>query len=198
MISNDLLILQPNTHWFLRSQPSTTLPTLVAYLSAAHPLLALILQIPPIDPQAALRSSLLLRLTGEVMSSITGYQPTVDSLPLLLSWLDELDRGWLAVLQSQIWDPDTCMGVDFIIPSDSSEASSIHSSPISQTDRTRLRSIIVSGTSALEEWLERLDVVGAEDLPSALERLGATQAFDDLFHRTLSEMGELEGTSLPL
>ena len=182
-----------NPYQYDRNHSSTTLPTLVAYLSAAHPLLAVILQIPPLDPQAALRSSLLLRLTGEIMSSITGYQPTVDSLPILLSWLDELDRGWLAVLQSQIWDPDSHSGVDFIIPSDSRESHIVHFSPISQTDRTRLRSILVSGITALEEWLETLDIEGAEDLPSALERLGATQEFDDLFHRTLSEMGELEG-----
>ena len=63
---------------------------------------------------------------------------------------------------------------------------------MSQTDRARLRSIFVTGTSNLEEWLEKgLVVEGADDLESALEKLGLQQAFDELFERTLGEMGYL-------
>jgi len=40
----------------------------------------------------------------------------------------------------------------------------------------------------MEEWLEGLSTEGYGD---ALERLGLQQGFDDLFSRTLSEMGGL-------
>lgn len=116
-----------------------------------------------------------------------GYDPSADALPALLVWLDELDRGWLAVLQSQTWDPQNHAGADLMV---SSEVD-VHSSPVNQTDRTRLRSILVQGTERLEEWLEGMHVEGAEDLQMALEALGLRQEFDDLFHQTLSEMGEL-------
>ncbi|KLO06100.1 hypothetical protein SCHPADRAFT_838502 [Schizopora paradoxa] len=183
-----------------RSLPSTTLPTLKSYIEATHSLLPLILQIPPIDSQASLRIALLLRLTGEFLGAILGYVPDPDSLSLLLNWLDELDRGWLAVLRSQAWDPDERDGVDLEIPTFSTESNGNSptsnttslSRTVSQTDRARLRSIFVTGTSNLEEWLEKgLVVEGADDLESALEKLGLQQAFDELFERTLGEMGYL-------
>lgn len=71
------------------------------------------------------------------------------------------------------------------------EFSLLGAPPVSQTDRTRLRSILAGGSARLEEWLEKgLHVEGAEDLEQALERLGLQQSFDDLFIESLSEMGE--------
>lgn len=153
--------------------------------------------------QAALRTAFLLRLTGEVLTSIAGYAPTADTLPHLLALLTELDNGWCAVLRAQAWDPDAREGVDVEVPVSKpntiatserqmdADFSLVGAPPVSQTDRTRLRSILAGGSARLEEWLERgLHVEGADDLEQALERLGLQQSFDDLFIETLSEMGE--------
>lgn len=129
------------------------------------------------------------------MGSIGGYQPDVETLPRLLEWLNDLDRGWLAVLRSQAWDPEERIGRDVIVSGDTNPASGVRSTPISQTERTRLRSLLVSGTSKLEEWLEYL-VTGGENYNDALERLGLQQGFDDLFRETLTEMGTLRGVEL--
>jgi len=171
------------------SQPeSTTLPTLSSYLAATHPLLSLILQIPPLDPSASLRTTLLLRLTGEVMNAIPGYVPDVQTLPQLLAWLHDLDSGWLAVLRAQAWDPDARTGVDPVLP----PGAPAHATPMNQTERTRLRSMLITGTGRMEEWLEGLDVSG-QSYELTLEALGLQQEFDELFSKTLSEMGTLHG-----
>ncbi|KAH7068579.1 hypothetical protein BKA62DRAFT_629010, partial [Auriculariales sp. MPI-PUGE-AT-0066] len=88
------------------------LATLDAYLAACHPLMSLILLIPPIDPSTALRAELLLRYTGEVLDAIPCYPATRAVLPRLSSWLDELDKGWSAVLDAKIWDTETSRGRD--------------------------------------------------------------------------------------
>ncbi|KAK7688907.1 hypothetical protein QCA50_007598 [Cerrena zonata] len=175
-----------------RSDPSSTLRTLSSYLTETHTILSLILQIPPVDPSTSLRTTLLLRITGEVMGSIGGYQPVVETLPQLLDWLNDMDRGWLAVLRSQEWDPEERLGHDLVISEDGNSAVPIRSTPISQTERTRLRSLLLSGTTKLEEWLERL-VTDDDNYNDALERLGLQQSFDDLFAGTLTEMGALRG-----
>ncbi|KAI0728836.1 hypothetical protein C8Q72DRAFT_779076 [Fomitopsis betulina] len=182
-----------------RAHPSSTLPTLASYLNAVHPLLALILQIPPVQPSASLRTSLVLRLTGDVLSSITGYTPdSLNTLPQLLQWLDELDRGWLAVLRGQPWDPAAHSGIDVPPPSHSVDGAADterlgRSSSVSQTDRTRLRSILISGTDRMEEWLADIDTTD-QTFQAALEAMGLQMVFNDLFSRTLSEMGSLDGS----
>ncbi|THH31861.1 hypothetical protein EUX98_g2307 [Antrodiella citrinella] len=172
-----------------RSEESTTLPTLSSYLKASHTLLSLILQIPPIDPSTSLRIAVLLRLSGEVMDSIPGYKPDTESLPELLDWLNDLDNGWLAVLRAQVWDTEKRDGVDLILDSDVRE---LRSSPPTQTERTRLRSLLIGGTAKMEEWLVGLDTTSQDaDYESVLESLGLQQGFDDLFSGTLAEMGSL-------
>ncbi|KAI0927834.1 hypothetical protein AcW1_005253 [Taiwanofungus camphoratus] len=182
-------LLEITRNYKKRSQPSSTLPSLKSYLIATRPLLSLILQIPPLDPSASLRTSLLLRLTGEIMNSIPGYVPDTQTLAQLLAWLDDLDKGWLAVLRSQAWGPIVRTGTDVTLPADNSQ----HSTPASQTDRTRLRSILVAGTSRMEEWLQEIDMEG-QSYELALERLGLQQGFDELFSGTLAEMGSLTGS----
>ncbi|KAL6308639.1 hypothetical protein BKA93DRAFT_522637 [Sparassis latifolia] len=174
-----------------RSQPTSTLQTLASYLTASHTLLSLILQIPPFDPSASLRTSLLLRLTGDVLNAIPGYAPDVQTLSQLLTWLDNLDHGWLAVLRCQTWDPDASQGVDIVLPADTV----LRSTPTSQTERARLRSMLIAGTDRMEEWLAQLDTE-AEDFQLTLERLGLQQGFDDLFAGTLNEMGSLAGSTV--
>ncbi|KAH8100304.1 hypothetical protein BXZ70DRAFT_938953 [Cristinia sonorae] len=210
-----------------RADPSSSVPTLSAFLAAAHTLLSLILQIPPIDPSASLRTTFLLRLTGDVMDAIPGYKPGALSdanhgvLQDLLRWLEDLDNAWLTVLRSQVWDVDRREGVDLVLEvqadADADEGSTgelsvngkrLKSTPPTQTERTRLRSLLIGGTAKMEEWMAELSVAGqrqqqgatssdpgdgsrTEDLESALERMGLQQGFDDLFSGTLAEMGSL-------
>jgi hypothetical protein len=161
-----------------RSHPSSNLTTLPAYLDASHRILDLILQIPPVDPSASLRNTLLLRLTGEVFNSVPGYTPDGQSLTILLDWLRDLDRGWLAVLRSQGWDLATRSGTSVQLPDGTC------STPLSQTERTRLKSMLVAGTEMLEEWIETLRT-----------DVETTQAgrLEDLFSGVLAEMGFLRG-----
>ncbi|KAF9792930.1 hypothetical protein BJ322DRAFT_1032164 [Thelephora terrestris] len=161
-----------------RSHPSSNLTTLPAYLDASQRILDLILQIPPVDPSASLRSTLLLRLTGEVFNSVPGYTPDEQSLSVLLDWLRDLDRGWLAVLRSRGWDLATRSGTSVQLPDGT------RSTPLSQTERTRLKSMLVAGTEMLEEWIEALRT-----------DVETTQAgrLEDLFSGVLAEMGFLRG-----
>ncbi|KAL5490657.1 hypothetical protein ACEPAI_5491 [Sanghuangporus weigelae] len=184
-----------------------------------------------------------------------------ETLKELLDWLDELDKGWHVVLCSQAWDTSARDGVDVYVDfepdgdhllsnksdvdehlksgSDVSQTDEDYSpaslgstsSALSQTDRTRLRSLLLSGSSALEEWLEGIQAPPStaphrangssfgvqsnreslsdvemdqesesnnpeDDLETTLEHLGLQQAFDDLFSRTLTSMGELGGEVL--
>lgn len=121
-----------------------------------------------------------------------GYPPDTKTLPQLLAWLQDLDKGWLAVLRTQAWDTEGHEGIDVVISSDE-DVASLKSTPVSQTERTRLRSLLIGGTSNMEEWLTGLDT-GGEDYEVSLERLGLQQGFDDLFASTLSEMGFLHGS----
>ncbi|KAG6868425.1 hypothetical protein C0993_003102 [Termitomyces sp. T159_Od127] len=149
--------------------------------------------IPPIDPSTSLRTAYLLRLTNDTLSSIVGYPPDSSSLPEALDWLDDLDQAWLTVLEAQVWDPSTRAGIDLYI--DATDASKgVKTSPMSQTERTRLRSLLVGSATSLEEWLEdRKEGVEEQDVESMLERLGLQAEFDDLFSRTLNYLGGLSG-----
>ncbi|KAJ3480385.1 hypothetical protein NLI96_g8382 [Meripilus lineatus] len=197
----DTQFLEITRNFKKRSDPSSNLPSLSDYLNATHTLLSLILQIPPIDPSTSLRTTLLLRLTGEVMDSILGYKPEPRFLSQLLEWLGDLDNAWLAVLRSQTWDTETAQGVDLIIDQEGAAATpNIRSTPMNQTERARLRSLLIGGTARMEEWLVNLGSpsttaeTDSEGLDDMLERLGLQQGFDDLFSGTLSEMGSLGGS----
>ena len=188
------------------------LKTLPDYLEAARHLLLLVIQIPPIDPSTGLRTAYLLRLTGDVLSAIPGYQLETsnaisiqETLRDLLEFLSELDQAWLAVMQSQVWDPSTAQAVDLVISvEDDSHASpnppsalSVKSTPPSQTEVTRLRSLLFTGESALEEWLTNkktwADDVDSDDVSGMLEGMGLLEEFDSLFVRTLDFLGGFMG-----
>jgi hypothetical protein len=183
-------------YFVLSSQPSTSkLPTLASYLEANQQLLSMILQIPPIDPSTSLRITFLLRLTGDVMSSILGYPADLATLPGLLEFLDDLDQAWVTVLDSQIWDPNSKAAVDLVVNTgnlNDSNSNRVHSTPMNQTERTRLRSLLITGTAQLEEWITGI-TNEEEEYQGALERAGLQQKFEDLFMRTLAEMGGLAG-----
>ena len=192
--------------------------TLPAYLEAARHLLLLVIQIPPIDPSTGLRIAYLLRFTGDVLFAIPGYQLETsttttgiqETLRDVLEFLGDLDRAWLAVLQSQVWDPSTDQAVDLVVtlnddpqtlnpPSNIPSASSIKSTPPSQTEVTRLKSLLFTGESSLEEWLTtekaRADDADNDDVSGMLERMGLLDEFDSLFVRTLDFLGGFTGTT---
>jgi hypothetical protein len=122
------------------------------------------------------------------MDDIVGYSPDVADLIPLLQWLDILDRGWLSVLCRHAWDPMTDEGVEL-----SEELLAMTPLP-TQTDCTRVHSLLVTGIGALENWMEGKD--GDEDeednLVRDMQRLGYQSNFDELFYRTLTKLRELE------
>lgn len=149
-------------------------------------LLTLTLQIPPVSLSGMLRTSLLLRLTGTVFDDIVGYIPDVADLIPLLQWLDMLDRGWLSVLCRHAWDP---MRGAVGLPEEL-----LKKTPLpTQTDRTRVHSLLVTGISALENWMLLGKKEDEEDnLVYDMRRLGYQSTVDELFHRTLTKLHELE------
>lgn len=199
-----------------RIEPSSTLQTLSAYLDSVRTVLAIILQIPPIDPSTGLRIAYLLHLTGDVLNAIPGYKLGAPNSPAahatlrnLIDFLDDLDQAWLAVLQGQMWDPDSGEGLDLMLPSDRiSEPNQFHenvpesairqpkSSPPTQTDLARLRSLLFSGESSLEEWLggQRKNGVPEDDVSVMLAGMGLLDQFDSLFVRTLDYLGAFSGS----
>ena len=127
-----------------------------------------------------------MRLTGDVLNSVPGYTPDEKALPLLLDWLQDLDEGWLAALRSQGWDPATRSRAMVRLPDGARPGS------LSQTERTRLKSVLVSATEMLEEWVELLQTrLGEEKMLDIKAALGGR--LEDLFSGTLTEMGFLRG-----
>ena len=204
-----------------RSETSSKVQTLPAYLEETRHILALVLQIPPIDPSTSLRTAYLLRLTGDSLGSIPGYKigtwdGTREILQDLADFLDDLDQAWVAVLKGQVWDPRTAEGVDLHLQADgeiaarpapdSSSANGtnpavlprpLRSSPPSQTDLTRLRSLLLGGEAALEDWMgaqreqggDEATLDESEDVSAMLDRLGLLDDFDSLFARTFGLLG---------
>ncbi|KAH9978463.1 hypothetical protein BJV74DRAFT_780632, partial [Russula compacta] len=168
-----------------RHEPESELPTLRAYFLATQTLLTLTLQVPPLTQSGMLRISLLLRLTGTVMEDIVGYPPGATDLSPLLEWLDMLDRGWLSVLCRQAWDPVRGEGVE--LPEELLEKTPLPT----QTDRTRVHSLLITGISTLEDWREGKNEDDEDSLVHDMRRLGHQNTFDDLFHRTLTKLHEL-------
>lgn len=172
--------------------PSPDLPTLPDYLRAAYQILYLVMQIPPIDPSTSLRTAFLLRLTNDVLTAVPGYPSDPSTYEELLDWLDDLDQSWVSVLQSQIWDPVEGKSVDLVIGA-ADAAAGLKSAAVSQTERARLKSLIVGGTASLEEWLAGKGGENEQDVESLLGRLGLQAGFDELFSKTLDELGGFGG-----
>jgi hypothetical protein len=148
-------------------------------------LLTLTLQVPPAAPSGILRISLLLRLTGTVIEDIPGYPPDGTDLPPILEWLDMLDRGWLSVLCKQAWGP--VRGESEELPQHLLEMTPAPT----QTDCTRVHSLLITGTSALEDWMENKSEDDDDNLVHDMRRLGHQGVFDEVFSRTLTKLREL-------
>ena len=167
-----------------RHDPESKLPTLRAYLLAMRSLFSLTLQIPPVPPSGMLRISLFLRFTGIAIEDIPGYSPDGMDLIPLLEWLDMLDRGWLSVLCRRAWDSVRGEGVE--LPEESLEKTPLPT----QTDCTRVHSLLITGVSTLENWIEGKDEDEEDSLIHDMRRLGHQSTFDELFRRTLTKLHE--------
>ncbi|KAJ7063695.1 hypothetical protein C8F01DRAFT_1219657 [Mycena amicta] len=181
-----------------RSHPASHLQTLPEYLDAAQTILRVILRIPPIDPSTSLRIAYLLRLTNDVLGAFSGYPAAVEHIQTLLDWLDDLDNSWIVILQAQVWHPETGPE-DLELDAEVLASGRVKASPVTQTERTRLRSLLIGGSAALEEWVDAGGLlhcpVGEDDDDDG----GTVQdAFEVLFHRTLKELGELGGVIVPV
>jgi hypothetical protein len=122
------------------------------------------------------------------MDDIVGYSPDVTDLIPLLQWLETLDRGWLSVLCRHAWDPMRGEGVEL-------PEQLLDKTPLpTQTDCTRVHSLLVTGISALENWMEgkNEDEDEEDNLVNDMRRLGHQNTFDELFHRSLNKLHELE------
>ena len=119
------------------------------------------------------------------MEDIVGYPPSPTDLIPLLEWLDMLDRGWLSVLCRRPWDPVRGEGVE--LPEELLEKMPLPT----QTDRTRVHSLLITGISTLEDWMEGKNEDDEDSLVYDMRRLGHQNTFDDLFHRTLTKLHEL-------
>ena len=128
------------------------------------------------------------------MTSALTYKPKTETLSQLLDWLNDLDKAWLTVLRSQVWDPEEGVGRDIVTLADGDvdNDSMIHSTLMNQTERTRLRSLLVTGAARLEEWLELFLVPEGEDYNDVLERLGLRQGFNELFYDSVKEIDVLD------
>ncbi|WWC97072.1 hypothetical protein V866_003949 [Kwoniella sp. B9012] len=142
------------------------LPRLLSRLS---PLLQIILQIPPFYPFGSLRTSYLLTLTSVIPIYIT-------SLPLLscghrtkdeaqdeasrvirgvLDLLNEVEKGWLAVLKGDGWIPPHNTGgtkMDVTIGGQAVEVDDESKFQVDITEKIRLKSIILSSRARVLAW----------------------------------------------
>jgi hypothetical protein len=110
----------------------------------------------------------------------------------LSAWFDELDKGWVAVLNARLWDPEASRGRDVqrALPNmvfsptveDIPPGTPIYSStPVSQTESTRLLSLLDGACDRIEEWLEAI---------------GESSNFRDMFfRRTYKIVGPLTPVS---
>lgn len=141
-----------------RDERKRALGPLLALVPRLRTLLRLILQIPPRDPWASLRVDYFLTLTGSISTYITALplfprhggeerlQAAETTLRDLLSFLEEVEDGWLAVLRGDAW----------VVDSDQEgrgHAVKVRYTPlVGQTERTRLRSIVMASREKMLAW----------------------------------------------
>lgn len=137
--------------------------------------------------------------SGGSGGSETGDAGTKYPLVELFDVLHELDNAWAAVLSCQVWNNESQTGEDVMLSVVDTEsqvdamehdASSVSGDIVasehgiklyapSDTESTRLRSMILAGMSAIEDWLDEGQVPDV-----------AKEPFEQCFDLTLSFLGE--------
>ncbi|WFD34349.1 hypothetical protein MCUN1_001188 [Malassezia cuniculi] len=180
-LDNALLKIQRNFQ--KRREPDAPFAGLPAFLHAWDTPLELVTSVPLIGSSAALRDTYLLRLTSEITDGIIAYSTTTDThsrdaqLTLVLYWLDLLDRAWAVRMNRETfdikaardaahtaypWDNDPkalraaqkAASSSLRVPS--SRVSTPHQDAIvsfQQTDRIRLREVLVSARERIFAWM---------------------------------------------
>lgn len=119
----------------------------------------------------------------------------------LVRWLERLDEGWVAVIRGESWESKGNGGGGSGGGSDSDEVEERDGrkerrNVLTQTEKTRLKSMLITGTARIEEWLagskpeEQVEdtVDRAEDYSDMLERRGLMDGLERLFEGTLKEL----------
>ncbi|KAG9083899.1 hypothetical protein FRC06_004323 [Ceratobasidium sp. 370] len=166
-----------------RNEPDAPYATLSAYISVASSLVSMVLLIPPLESSASIRTSWLLRVTGDIFESVPAYslgsRPTAepdhspdstdDNGDFNTPQLTLTDEG-LSTLEEvfQLFeklDEGWCAVIrnerwDPALNHGIFSQSPTPGDPIqsgsgafSVTDSTRLRSIILSGKDEFDDWL---------------------------------------------
>lgn len=96
-----------------------------------------------------------------------------------------------------MWDPVEGVGVDLVVDLDADgmdveAVRKVKSSPVNETEKTRLRSLLLGGVETLEEWLD----AEGEGATSVLEGMGLKEQFNEVFSRSMDELGGFEGLRL--
>ncbi|KAG8804930.1 hypothetical protein FRC17_005825 [Serendipita sp. 399] len=133
---------------------------------------------------------------GSEVGETTKHYPLID----LFELFTDLDSAWMAIISCQVWNKETRTGQDVIVSATGMEveheyvmkeedeeskegildfAEDIQLYAPNSTECTRLRSLIVTGMSAIEDWL---DEAQAPDI--------AKSPFERCFDWTLRALGE--------
>ncbi|BGP22917.1 mannitol-1-phosphate dehydrogenase [Rhodotorula toruloides] len=119
-----------------RHSGTSRLPDLSTFLDALVPLQTFILSIPSVPPSSSLRVAYYLNLTSFIAPALNGYTILDETLDKLFGTLERFDRGWVAVLRGQEWDPAAAMAKE------GSSEGDIAASGMRNTDRIRLESLV--------------------------------------------------------
>lgn len=159
------------------------------------------------------------------MTAIVGYKPQVEDLDGLLEWLRVLDVGWEGVLRGVPWEAAILTesgssgirsggagggdregrGGDGSGEQTRLDEESEKLKALTQTEKTRLKSLLITGAARIDEWLEGLQPEedsrieelgdqnmlgegGVSDYIGVLEGRGLRERFERLFERTLREL----------
>ncbi|THV06907.1 hypothetical protein K435DRAFT_848589 [Dendrothele bispora CBS 962.96] len=154
-----------------------------------------------------------LEFRGEnVIQAVTDMRPECQKLKTDLidgvstSEVDVAKSKIKTHLQTQIWDAQQGVGVDLVIDAEDA-AKGLKSTGPSQTERTRLKSLLIGGVATLDEWIEGKPMLvedgegegdetlneDVRDVESFLKGLGLQEDFDNLFSRSLDELRDVVG-----
>lgn len=159
------------------------------------------------------------------MTAIVGYKPRVEDLDGVLEWLEVLDVGWEGVLRGVPWEAAilTESGSSVIRSGGAGggdregrgggggggqtrlDGEGEKMEALTQTEKTRLKSLLITGAARIDEWLEGLQPEedsrieelgdqnmlgegGVSDYIGVLESRGLRERFERLFERTLREL----------
>lgn len=134
--------------------------------------------------------------------------PEIGGLISLIEWLGNLDVGWAAVLEGEDVTVDVVSGNGRGVVRAGTEAVADNelldrdyekggkgSDILTQTEKTRLKSLLITGAARIEEWLEGVRPGSAEneeeeqagEYVDALEKMGLREVLDHLFEETLRD-----------